>query len=170
MGLQIEGCQRPLTRASSAVHSRPWHTHAPGRSGCSLSSDSAGTSYLRLRLCFSPHLLICTHPRSCQPAGLPPVLQSLHPNPRRRKLQLGDPSSSGTCFSSHILPLWWSKHSLVTSASPLNTLLEHWTLPFFLSGSLFSPSPFSSLAFTFFLFSLVFPFLLPFGGVFLRES
>lgn len=73
-------------------------------------------------------LLICTHPRSCQPVGLPPVLQSLHANPRRRKLQLGDPSSSGTCFCSHILPVWWVDRSLVTSASPLNTLLEQWTL------------------------------------------
>lgn len=26
--------------------------------------------YLRLRLCFPPHVLICTHPKSCQPVGL----------------------------------------------------------------------------------------------------
>lgn len=71
-------------------------------------------------------------------------------------------------FWSHILPLCWAEHSLVNSASPLNTLLEQWTLPFFLSVSLFLP--FSALAFTFFLFSPVFPFLLSFGGVFLRES
>lgn len=87
--------------------------------------------------------------------------------PRRRRLPLGDSSSSGTCFWSHIIPVWWAKHSLMTSASHFNTLLEQWTVPFFLSDSLFLP--FSSLAFTFFLFPLVFPFLLPFGGVCLRE-
>lgn len=33
-------------------------------------SDSTGNLFLRLRLYFPPHLLICAHPKSCQPVGL----------------------------------------------------------------------------------------------------
>lgn len=142
----MQGCGRPLTHASSTARSRPWRTRAPGGSGCSLSSDSVGTSYLRLKLCFSPHLLICTHPRSCQPVELPPVLQSLHANPRRRKLQLGDPSSSGTCFG--------------RTSSPFGgQSTPSWPPPEYPSGAVDSTIflsvslllPFFSLAFTFFL-------------------
>lgn len=166
MGLQIGGWQRLLRCASSAVHRGPWYTCAPGGSGCTLSSDSAGTSDLRLRLWFPPHLLISTHPRSCEPVGLPPVLQSLHPNPRRRKIQLGEiPAALEPVSGLTSSPLWWAEHSLVVSASPLNTILDQWTLTFFLSGSVstFSPGVLHLLPF----FTCI-PFSPPFWRYFLK--
>lgn len=153
----------------------PWHmpplqctadpgTRAPGGSGCSLSSDSAGTSYLRLRPCFWFVPIwglanLWDFLRSCRvctptlgggssswefPAALGPV---------------SVPTSS--LFGGQRTP-WWPPPALWIHS------WSSWLLPFFLSVSLFQL--FSSLAFTFFLFLLVFPFILPFGGVFLRES
>lgn len=60
---------------------------------------------------------------------------------------------------------WWAEHSLVVSASPLNTILNQWTLTFSLSGSV---STFSPCVLHLLPFFTCFPFSPPFWRYFLK--
>lgn len=138
--------------APATARCRPQHT-------CQAATSLPNSAELRLRQCFSHRRFIYTHPRPCQPAGLPRVLQSLLHKPGRMELQLGDPSSSGTCSWSLLLEgrAHLGKLQQPCGCPQRSTRLHHFPLwfpvcTFFLVGShfLFFFFHFSSLSCTLF--------------------
>lgn len=67
----VEGLGFCGTVDSGTPVPRLQHTAEPGTCAPALLLTCWKNLYLRLRLCFPPHLLICTHPKSCQPVILP---------------------------------------------------------------------------------------------------